>query len=118
MRIVACFDMPANVFAETGVNTTVIVAYKPKQKELEKLKKSNYQIFMTELVNVGYDVKTVERVKRFEPIYKRNLETFDIEIDKEGNPVLLEDFTETISNFRQWCLGQEETLKDLFVKTK
>lgn len=118
MRIVACFDMPANVFAETGVNTTVIVAYKPKKKELEKLQKSNYQIFMTELVNVGYDVKTVERVKRFEPIYKRNLETFDIEIDKEGNPVLLEDFTETISNFRQWCLGQEETLKDLFVKTK
>lgn len=118
MRIVACFDMPANVFAETGVNTTIIVAYKPKQKELEKLQKSNYQIFMTELVNVGYDVKTVERVKRFEPIYKRNLETFDIEIDNDGNPILLEDFTETIADFKQWCLGQEETLKDLFVKTK
>jgi len=118
MRIVACFDMPANVFAETGVNTTIIVAYKPNQKELEKLQKANYQIFMNELVNVGYDVKTVDRVKRFEPVYKRNLETFDIEIDREGNPVLLEDFTETISNFRKWCLGQEETLKDLFVKTK
>lgn len=118
MRIVACFDMPANVFAETGVNTTVIVAYKPKAKELEKLQNANYQIFMNELVNVGYDVKTVDRVKRFEPIYRRNLETFDIEIDKEGSPILLEDFTQTISSFREWCLAQEETLKDLFVKSK
>src|SRR5690606_21557012 len=27
MRIVAIFDLPANVFGETGVNTSVIVAY-------------------------------------------------------------------------------------------
>lgn len=118
MRIVACFDMPANVFAETGVNTTVIIAYKPPKKELEKLQQANYQIFMSEIENVGYEVKTVDRVKRFEPIYKRNLISFDIEIDKEGAPLLLEDFTDTISNFRQWCLSQEETLKDLFIKNK
>ena len=43
MRIVALFDMPANVFAETGVNTTIIVAYKPKRHELERLKESNYE---------------------------------------------------------------------------
>ena len=30
MRIVAIFDLPANVFAETGVNTSIIVAYKPR----------------------------------------------------------------------------------------
>ncbi|MFA6923354.1 MAG: N-6 DNA methylase [Bacteroidales bacterium] len=118
MRIVACFDMPANVFAETGVNTTIIVAYKPQNKELEKLQKANYQIFMNEIINVGYEVKTVERVKGFEPVYKRNLETFDIEIDEDGSPVLLEDFTKTIADFRKWCLSQEETLKDLFVKVK
>jgi len=118
MRIVACFDMPANVFAETGVNTTIIVAYKPKQQDLQKLQNSNYQIYMNEIINVGYDVKTTGRVKRFEPVYRRDLETFDIIIDDEGSPVLLEDFSETIKEFREWCLGQEETLKDLFIKAK
>lgn len=118
MRIVACFDMPPNVFAETGVNTTIIVAYKPKPQELKKLQDANYQIYMNEIVNVGYDVKTTGRVKRFEPIYKRSLETFDIEIDEEGSPVLHEDFTGTIKEFKEWCLGQEETLKDLFIKDK
>jgi type I restriction enzyme M protein len=118
MRIVACFDMPANVFAETGVNTTIIVAYKPKQEELEKLQNSNYQIFMKEIINVGYEVKTVDRIPTFEPVFKRNNKTFDIEIDCDGTPILDEDFTETITEFREWCLSQEDTLKDLFIKEK
>ncbi len=33
MRIVALFDLPANTFGETGVATTIIVAYKPKEDE-------------------------------------------------------------------------------------
>ena len=41
MRIVALFDMPANVFAETGVNTTIIVAYKPKPVELKRLQEKD-----------------------------------------------------------------------------
>lgn len=32
MRIVALFDLPANVFADTGVNTTLVIAYKPKMR--------------------------------------------------------------------------------------
>ncbi|WP_199163376.1 MULTISPECIES: HsdM family class I SAM-dependent methyltransferase [Parabacteroides] len=118
MRIVACFDMPANVFAETGVITTIIVAYKPKPKELERLIKQNYQIFMKDITNVGYKVSTDDRVKRFDPIYKRNIETFDIEIDEEGQPILDEDFNDTVRDFKAWCLSQEETLKDLFIKEK
>ena len=34
MRIVALFDLPANVFAETGVNTSILIAYKPKPAHL------------------------------------------------------------------------------------
>ncbi len=45
MRIVAIFDLPSNVFAETGVNTTIIVAYKPKKEKLLELKKANYEVF-------------------------------------------------------------------------
>ena len=36
MRIVALFDLPANVFAETGVNTSIIIAYKPKPAALDR----------------------------------------------------------------------------------
>lgn len=118
MRIVALFDMPANVFAETGVNTTIIVAYKPSEQELSRLKEQNYQIFVRNIQKVGYEVKTNKRVKFFSPTYKINYETFDVEIDKEGNPLLDEDFSQTIKDFRQWCLTQEKTLQDLFIKAK
>lgn len=118
MRIVALFDMPANVFAETGVNTTIIVAYKPKPAELKRLKTKGYEIFVRDIQNVGYEVKTSKRVKYFAPTYKINYETFETEIDKEGNPILNEDFTSTIADFKQWCMRQEKTLQDLFIKAK
>ncbi len=35
-----------------------------------------------------------------------------------GNPLLDEEFTGTIEEFRKWALGQEETLKNLFIKEK
>lgn len=118
MRIVALFDMPANVFAETGVNTTIIVAYKPSNAELTRLKEQDYEIFVRDIQKVGYEVKTSKRVKYFAQTYKINYETFETEIDEDGKPVLDEDFTQTISDFRHWCLGQERTLQDLFIKEK
>lgn len=118
MRIVALFDMPANVFAETGVNTTIIVAYKPSDEELARLKEHNYEIFIRDIKKVGYEVKTSKRVKYFAPIYKINYETFETVIDIDGKPMLDEDFTQTIVDFRQWCLSQEKTLQDLFIKEK
>ena len=118
MRIVALFDMPANVFAETGVNTTIIVAYKPKPVELKRLQEKGYEIFVRDIQKVGYEVKTSKRVKYFAQTYKINYETFETEIDKEGNPVIDEDFTSTIADFKQWCLRQEKTLQDLFIKAK
>jgi len=118
MRIVAIFDLPANVFAETGVNTTLIVAYKPAEKELAKLKEQNYQIFAKDIQKIGYEVKTKKRVKYFEPVYKINYETFEIAIDSNGCAVLDEEFTDTVKRFREWCNGQEKTLQDLFIKEK
>ena len=118
MRIVALFDMPANVFAETGVNTTIIVAYKPTNSELERLKEQNYEIFVRNIKKVGYEVKTSKRVKYFDWKYKINYETFETEIDEDGNPILDEEFSQTVCDFRQWCLSQEKTLQDLFIKEK
>lgn len=118
MRIVALFDMPANVFAETGVNTTIIVAYKPKPVELKRLQEKGYEIFVRDIHKVGYEVKTSKRVKYFAQTYKINYETFETEIDKEGNPVIDEDFTSAVADFKQWCLRQEKSLQDLFIKAK
>lgn len=118
MRIVAIFDMPANVFAETGVNTSIIVAYKPSEEELANLKEKNYQIFARDIKKVGYEVKTSKRVKFFETQYKINYETFETEIDEEGNPVVDEDFTQTIKDFRNWCRSQEKSLQDLFIQER
>lgn len=118
MRIVAIFDLPANVFGETGVNTSVIVAYKPTDKELKKLKEENYQVFFKGIEKVGYEVKTSKRVKFFNPVYKIDYETFETVIDAEGMVVLDEEFTETIRQFKEWCNGQEKMLQDLFIKKK
>jgi type I restriction enzyme M protein len=118
MRIVALFDLPANVFADSGVNTTLIIAYKPKDEELKKLQTSDYDIFVKDIKKVGYEIRTSKRVKFFSPLYKVNEQTFEIEQDKEGNPLLDEEFTDTIEKFKKWCLGQEETLQDLFIKKK
>lgn len=118
MRIVAIFDLPANVFAETGVNTSIIVAYKPSEKDLEKLKDKDYQVYFKDIKNVGYEVKTKKRVKYFEPTYKINFENFETEIDEEGRVLLDEDFTETVSSFKNWCNSQEKAVQDLFIKSK
>ena len=118
MRIVAIFDLPANVFAETGVNTSIIVAYKPNEKELNNLKAQNYEVYFKGIEKVGYEVKTSKRVKFFSPNYKINYQNFEIEIDKDGRAVLDEEFTETIVNFKKWCLKQEKSLQDIFTKAK
>ena len=73
---------------------------------------------MRDIHKVGYEVKTSKRVKYFAQTYKINYETFETEIDKEGNPVIDEDFTSTVADFKQWCLRQEKTLQDLFIKAK
>ncbi len=51
-------------------------------------------------------------------MHKINETTFEVEQDSEGNPLLDEDFTQTIKDFKGWCLGQEKTLQDLFIKEK
>lgn len=115
MRIVALFDLPPDIFADTGVNTTIIVAYKPELKELQKLQNANYEIFVKDIKNIGYEVRTSKRIKYFNPVYRIDSNTFDIMVDEEGNPQLDEDFTETIKEFKKWCLGQEDELKKLFL---
>jgi type I restriction enzyme M protein len=116
MRVVALFDLPANVFAETGVNTSVIIAYKPKAEELQRLNAEGYSVFVRDIHRVGYEKRTSKRNVFFNPIYKVDERTFEVLTDTEGRPVLDEEFTDTVSEFRAWALGQEETLQRLFLR--
>ena len=115
MRIVAIIDLPPQIFAEAGVNPSVIIAYKPSKKRLEELKNNNYEVFSKEIKKVGYEVKTKNKVKCFETQYKINPITFEKEINDDGSAKLDEEFTETIAAFKQWCNTQEEELKTLFL---
>jgi type I restriction enzyme M protein len=100
MRIVAIFDLPANFFAETGVNTSIIVACKPSDTELESLKEQNYEIYFKGIEKVDYEVKTSKRVKFFSSNYKINYENFEIEIDKDGRALLDKEFTSIVYDFK------------------
>ena len=114
MRIVALFDLPSNIFADTGVNTTILVAYKPSKERLKSLIEQNYSVFIKDIKKVGYEVKTSNRVKYFEKKYKLDND-FSIKVDKEGNPMLDEEFTDTLREFQDWCLTQEKELQDIFL---
>lgn len=116
MRIVAVFDLPPNVFAETGVNTSIIIAYKPDGERLQKLINSNYSIFARDIKAVGYEKRTSKRNVVFNPVYKIDYSTFEIEKDEDGGMVLDEEFSQIIKDFKDWCLGQEQEINHLFLK--
>lgn len=116
MRIVALFDLPENVFAETGVNTTIIVAYKPKKEVLDKLQKEDYEVFCKEIDNVGYEIRTSNRIKFYNKLYKIDENTFEYEINENGELIEKEDFTEIKNQFKEWCKLQEKQLREGFIK--
>ena len=115
IRVVAIIDMPENIFAETGVNTTIIVGYKPEKEKLESLIKDEYKVFCREVKNVGYLKKTSNRNVYFETEYVLDEETFETKTNEEGESVKNEDFSKIISEFKDWCLFQETTLKKIFL---
>jgi len=115
MRIVALFDLPPNVFAETGVNTTIIVAYKPDEEELKRLKKAPYEVFARDVINIGYERRTSKRNVYFKKIWDLDPSTLDVRVDANGSPMLKEDFNAIISEFKAWAVSQEKTLRQIFV---
>ena len=116
IRIVALFDLPENVFAETGVNTTILVGYKPSPQRLQKLIDDNYSVFTRDIVNVGYKKKTSQRTVKFENDYALDPDTFETITNNQGESVLNEDFSRIISEFKEWCLNQETEIKELFLE--
>ena len=107
MRIVALFDLPANTFGESGVSTTIIIAYKPKQNE-KHLLGQDYEVFIREIENLGYEVKTKKKVVHFQPQFVIDEETFEKTSKK------LEDFSQMQKDFSEFMKRQEEEIKKAF----
>ncbi|MBO6070202.1 MAG: SAM-dependent DNA methyltransferase, partial [Succinivibrionaceae bacterium] len=115
IRIVALFDLPENVFAETGVNTTILVGYKPPKGKLKKLIEDDYSVFTRDIKHVGYKKKTAQRTVKFENDYALNPDTFETITNENGESVLKEDFSLIVKEFKEWCVNQELELKQLFL---
>jgi type I restriction enzyme M protein len=107
MRIVALFDSPANTFGETGVATTIIIAYKPKEEE-KHLLTQNYEVFIKEIENIGYEVKTIKRTVTFKPVFVIDETTF------ERTSKINEDFTTMLKEYKEFMQRQEIEIKEAF----
>lgn len=107
MRIVATFDLPVGTFGEADVATTIIIAYKPKQNE-KYLLDEDYEVYVKDIKNIGYKVKTLQRSIYFKPQYIIDEETFE-KTDK-----LNEDFTTMQIEFNEFLKRQEEEIKKTF----
>jgi type I restriction enzyme M protein len=55
---------------------------------------------------VGYEKRTSKRNVFFNTIYQIDKTTFDICVNEHGEPVLNEEFTDTLVKFREWSLGR------------
>ena len=116
IRIVALFDLPENVFAETGVNTTILVGYKPSPERLRQLIADDYSVFTRDILNVGYKKKTSKRTVKFDNDYALDPDTFETLTNEEGESILNEDFSAIVKEFKEWCINQELDLKKLFLE--
>lgn len=111
MRLVGVIDLPSGIFGETGVSTTVLIAYKPSDLNIIN---SDYKVFTKEINHVGYEVVKKDRMITYQPLFKRNEVNFEIEKDENGNKIILEDITQTINEFKKWLITQEVECKECF----
>lgn len=115
-RVVALFDMPENMFAETGVPTTIIVGYRPSASRLAELKASDYQVFTKEIDRIGFTKVTRSRVTYLTPKYLVDPHTGLVQHDTATGLALLdEEFSSVLTEFRNWAMTQEPELRGGFV---
>lgn len=98
-RILAVVSMPVGTFMHAGVNpkTSVLFLQKLNEKELNKLKKDNYPIFMVVVEKVGYDLNS----KTPKIMYKKD-EQGEIIKDEQGDPIIDTDIFDIIDAFNNF----------------
>lgn len=95
-RILAVVSLPKETFIPhgAGVKASVIFLQKLPQKELEKLKKKDYEIFFGIIEKIGY-----EGDKQGTPTYKRD-ENGELIIGDDGKATLDEDVSEVVEEWK------------------
>jgi len=98
-RILAVVSMPVGTFMHAGVNpkTSVLFLQKLNEKELNKLKKANYPIFMAVVEKIGYDLNS----KIPKVMFKKD-DKGEIIKDEDGEPIIDIDIPEIISAFSEF----------------
>lgn len=113
MRIVALVDLPQDTFSETGVATTVIIAYKPFEYELDILNK-DYEVFIKNIEHIGYQVKTTDRIVVMKPVFEINPKTLQRVKDSNGNEKRLTDLPELVNGFKDWLDSIKHTDESVY----
>jgi len=91
-------------------NATVVI-----DKSGRSLFKYQLASYLKKKINTKAGWKHIKKVKKYTPIYRIDENNFEVEIDDGGNPVLDEDFSKTITEFKKWAKSQEKMLRDLFL---
>jgi type I restriction enzyme M protein len=116
-RVVAVVDLPANIFAETGVPTTLLFAYKTSPERLSELQAQPYEIFLRTVEHVGYTKVTRSRTTLLVDRFKLDPDTgLAVHDASSGAPVLDEEFSVTVDEFRSWAATQEMELQNQFLR--
>ncbi|MGQ9817501.1 MAG: restriction endonuclease subunit M, partial [bacterium] len=92
----AVVSMPVGTFMHAGVNpkTSVLFLQKLNEKELNKLKKANYPIFMAVVEKIGYDLNS----KTPKVMYKKD-ERGEVIKDENGEPIIDTDIPNIVAEF-------------------
>lgn len=98
-RILAVVSMPVGTFMHAGVNpkTSVLFLQKLNEKELNKLKKANYPIFMAVVEKIGYDLNS----KTPKVMCKKD-ERGEIIKDEDGEPIIDTDIPNIMKAFNDF----------------
>jgi type I restriction enzyme M protein len=94
-RILAVISLPPETFVPygAGVKASVLFLQKLSKKELDKIKKKDYPIFMGIVEKIGYDIRGRE-------VYKRN-EKGEVVKDEKEEPVVDEDVNKIVGEFKK-----------------
>lgn len=116
VRVVATFDLPKDTFAETGVPTTLVFGYRCRPERLRELQAAPYQVFSRTISRVGFVKVTRNRNTLLVPKFLVDPRTGRVQHHPlTGEPLIDEEFTETVDEFRAWARTQEPELQALFL---
>lgn len=115
VRVVAVFDLPENIFAETGVPTTIICGYKPNAKRLRELQALPYEVYTRRIQRVGFFKATRKRTALLLPKYLIDPTTGVVAHEANtGAPMLDQEFDDVVDDFDSWVKTQEPELQAAF----